>query len=89
MTPQDVADLTGLSYHVVLRAIKDGELQASKLRARLLIRPEAVDEWFDANIVTPVSPAAPRLDEPRRRRSRADHGTGSVARLRAIEEGAA
>lgn len=88
LSPQDAAEFTGLSYHAILRAIHDGELRASKLRGRFVLRAEWVEEWIDANVITPIPPSPQRPVARRRRGSPADHAPGSVARLRAIEEGA-
>lgn len=89
LSAQDVAELSGLSYHAVLRAIRGGELKASKRRGRILIRPEWFDEWIDGGLVEarPCPALAEVKDscaQPRRVRS----ARGSLERLRAIETSA-
>jgi excisionase family DNA binding protein len=86
LTAVDVSRETGLSYDAVRRAIAAGELKATRLRRRLLVRREWVDEWVQAGIVTPALSA---IDVPRRPRPRparaSDAAPGSLARLDAIE----
>jgi excisionase family DNA binding protein len=93
MSPREIAQVTGLSYHAVLRAIADGELRASKLRGRIIVRDEWFEAWVAQGVLSPA-PAAPaqrarRAPRSRRRPGPADDAPGSVARLTAIENGAA
>jgi excisionase family DNA binding protein len=84
LSPADVARETGLSYDAVRRAIAAGELRATRLRRRLLVRRDWLDEWIDAGV---VSPAASLMDLSSRPAPRApdDDGPGSASRLLAIE----
>lgn len=86
LSANDVAELSGLSYHAVLRAIRSGELKASKRRGRILIRHEWFDEWIDGGVVE-IRPA-PALADIKNSPARARRGhscRGSLERLRAIE----
>jgi excisionase family DNA binding protein len=53
LSPQQIRDLTGLHEEVIRRAIRDGELRASKLRGKLRVRPQDYDAWIDQNAVAP------------------------------------
>jgi excisionase family DNA binding protein len=86
LSAHDVAELSGLSYHAVLRAIRSGELKASKRRGRILIRPEWFDEWIDAGMIEPSGrPALTVADDPAPRRRESPSRRGSLDRLQAIE----
>jgi excisionase family DNA binding protein len=86
LSARDVAELSGLSYHAVLRAIRSGELKASKRRGRILIRPEWFDEWIDAGVIEPTRrPAISIADTAAPRRSESPSRRGSLDRLQAIE----
>lgn len=88
LTPQAIATATGLSYHAVLRAIHSGELRATKLRARIVVRQEWFDEWVDQGVITPATAAHPlRLAEHAPRARRRPQVRGSLDRLRSIEAG--
>lgn len=82
LTPRQVAQLCGLSYHTILRAIKHNELKATRIRNRLKVPQWALDEWIDTNMVEAPCPEklifpkfAPPKPPPR----------GSLDRLRMIE----
>lgn len=83
--PQDIADLTGIGYHSVLREIKAGRLAAYKLRGKIRVRPADYEAWLGANLIQPVAPAKPRAPK----RSSGPAEAGSLASLRAMERGAA
>jgi excisionase family DNA binding protein len=51
LSPQEVSELCGLNVEVIRRAIRDGELRASKLRGKLRVRHEDFDAWIDQNAV--------------------------------------
>jgi len=53
LTPQEVAQITGLHVAVVRRAIERGDLKASKLCSRLRIRRADFDAWVEQNVVGP------------------------------------
>ena len=86
LTAHDVADETGLSYDAVRRAIACGELKATKIRRRILVRRDWFDTWIDAHVLAPSTPAVvehrPLAAAPAR------GAPGSLERLRAIERGA-
>ena len=46
-----VAELAGLSEMAVYRAIKAGELRASRLRGKFRIRSQDFERWVDKNVV--------------------------------------
>jgi len=52
LSPQQVSELSGLHEEVVRRAIRAGELRASKLRGKLRVRLEDFDAWVDQNTVS-------------------------------------
>lgn len=83
MSPQSIAQLTGLSYDTVRRAILRGELRGFKLGGKLRVRESEYERWAYAQPVRPV----PRIERPARRtpvRS-LPSAHGSVARLEEIE----
>ena len=89
LSANDVAELSGLSYHAVLRAIRCGELKASKRRGRMLIRPEWFDEWIDGGLVEArPRPVLADVKDSCAQPGRARSGRGSLERLRAIETSA-
>ena len=51
LSPEQVAEMCGLSRRAVYRAIERGELAASRLCHRLRVRPADVDAWVAANRV--------------------------------------
>lgn len=85
MTPHEISVETGLSYDVVRRAIASGELKASKIRRRILIRRDWFDAWIDAHVLVTAAPAVPRGRASTQPTSLG--GPGSLSRLRAIEHG--
>jgi excisionase family DNA binding protein len=74
LTVEDVAGLTGLSAYTVRKAIRDGELVASKLRGRIRVDPGDLAAWVDAGRIAPqaevvlydatVPPRHPRTSGP-------------------------
>jgi excisionase family DNA binding protein len=83
LSPAQVAELVGLSEKTVRRHIHAGLLRASRIGTRLVIAYDDVSKWIEAARVTQTAehraPASPPLAPPIR---------GSLAVLRAIEEGA-
>lgn len=68
LTLLQVAELVQLDETTVRRAIKRGDLEASKPCGQIRVHPDAVERWLDENkIVPPVdvprapAPRAPRL----------------------------
>ncbi len=86
LSPQKVADLCGLSYHTIWRAVKRGDLKATRLNGRIKIPQWALEEWIDVNMIeTPRQEkfALPEIAPPK------PPPRGSLDRLRTIElEGA-
>jgi len=89
LTIQEVAELARCEHRTIRRAIRSGELKASLIGGRWIVRADAVDEWFEARanhrILPPTSRptarvrgAAPPFKDPGR--------LGSVADLEAIRE---
>jgi excisionase family DNA binding protein len=86
LTPREVAERSGFSYHAILRAIRRGDLRAFEpVRGHYWIEFAEYERWLR-------KPARreQQLDEPRRRTERRGAGAndsdrGSFARLTAIE----
>jgi excisionase family DNA binding protein len=64
LTITEVCDRVQLRPDAVYRAIRRGDLQASKLGGRLRIRPQALEAWIDKQSAT-RPPAHPRPTHPR------------------------
>lgn len=91
LTVQEVAEMARCEHRTVRRAIRSGELKASLIGGRWIVKVSAVEEWFEAcaNSRIAAAPAAqPGL--PRRPRMRArENGSsrpGSIADLEAIRD---
>ena len=88
LSPRQVADRAGFSYHAILRAIRRGDLQAFEpVPGHYRIEVADYERWLrrPARRVTPPPAAA----TPPRERARATGDPsqpGSFARLRAIEQ---
>lgn len=84
MSPQAIADVTGLSYDTVRRAILCGALRGFKVGGKLRVRESDYERWAYAQ---PVKPVPPRQTRPERRRARPSGPSerGSVAALEEIE----
>lgn len=91
LSPREVAQRTGLSYHAVLREIRRGALQAKQVcdGSRILIPIAAYRAWLQPTDVEAGEPVV----APRRRRRSAPKSVaaqrGSFERLLALEEGTA
>jgi hypothetical protein len=87
LSPREVADRAGFSYHAILRAIRRGDLQAFEpVPGHYRIELVEYERWLrrPARRTTP-----PRAPTPARERPRATGDPsqpGSFARLRAIEQ---
>src|SRR4051794_8064002 len=88
LTVQEVAELARCEHRTVRRAIRTGELKASLIGGRWIVRDSAVDEWFEACANGPT--AARATPEPQRPRVRARQSAptrpGSIADLEAIRD---
>lgn len=82
LTPEDIAGLTGMNYHGVLRAIRSGELKAARVGKGYGIEVAWYRDWLEARVVTPIRRNQPTRPAPTRRRPAE---AGSVADLDAIE----
>lgn len=47
LTVKDVARITTLSEYTIRAAVRAGELEAAKLRGRILVHPDALATWID------------------------------------------
>jgi hypothetical protein len=87
LSPREVADRAGFSYHAILRAIRRGDLQAFEpVPGHYRIELVEYERWLrrPARRNLPAPPEQARRRE--RRRATADPAQpGSFARLRAIE----
>jgi excisionase family DNA binding protein len=84
LAPKACAELAGVSYHTILRAIRGGHLRAFQPPGTTLYRvaPEDFRVWLYGHPVQPIATPAPQRAETRRM------GTpprGSVEALDAIE----
>lgn len=66
LTPKEVAELTGLSYRSVLRAIEAGDLKAYRLRGRLRVEHEDYEAWLADNAVRPAQAGAASMQRAQR-----------------------
>lgn len=86
LTPREVAERAGFSYHAILRAIRRGDLTAFEpVPGHYRIEIAEYDRWLRRP--APSAPAAPP-ERPRRERRRPGRDPslpGSMARLRSIE----
>jgi len=66
LSPEEVAQVCGLSRRAVYRAISRGELAASRLCNRLRIQPAELERWIGAGEVSPprrLTAPPPRVDK--------------------------
>lgn len=54
LSPAEVAELIPIGYHAILRAIRAGELRASRLRGHYAIRPSDLESWVESNVAFAV-----------------------------------
>jgi hypothetical protein len=86
LSPREVADRAGFSYHAILRAIRRGDLQAFEpVPGHYRIELVEYERWLrrPARSRRPPPDPAPRRD--RLRPTMDPSNPGSFARLRAIE----
>lgn len=84
LSPQLIAELTGLSYDTVRREILRGRLRGFRVGGKLRVRESDYERWAYGS---PVQPPPPRVAKPERRRAHSSRGSdrGSVAALDEIE----
>jgi excisionase family DNA binding protein len=63
-SPNEIAELCGLSRRAIYRAIARGELRATRLCGRLRCHAANVEDWIRANRIEPV-PNLKQLPEVR------------------------
>ncbi|MBV9339019.1 MAG: hypothetical protein JO243_24280 [Solirubrobacterales bacterium] len=88
LSPHEVADRAGFSYHAILRAIRRGDLEAFEpVAGHYRIAVAEYERWLHRP-VRPSRPApapAPPRERPRPHPAIDPSHPGSFARLRAIE----
>ncbi|MBV8943126.1 MAG: helix-turn-helix domain-containing protein [Solirubrobacterales bacterium] len=84
LTVEEVAELARCEHRSVRRAINSGRLRAFRPTRKILVREDDARAWIESRPV--VIATFPPSRSPRR--SLAGSGTGSVARLQAIERSA-
>ena len=87
ITPREVAERSGFSYHAILRAIRRGDLAAFEpVPGHYRVGVDEYERWLrqPARGRTARPPEAPRRRKRRVESSAAE--PGSFARLRAIEQ---
>jgi excisionase family DNA binding protein len=85
LTVEEVAQLVRCEHRTVRRAIKRGELEAALIGGRWLVRPDAIDCWFESRRATVSSPATPQRPGRSGGAVRGEH-PGSITRLKALEQ---
>ena len=88
LSPHQVADRAGFSYHAILRAIRRGDLEAFEpVPGHYRIELAEYERWLrrPAQPRNPPPPPTPRRERPRPRSAIDPSHPGSFARLRAIE----
>lgn len=89
LTPREVAERTGFSYHAILRAIKRGDLAACEpIPGRLRIEVEEYERWRTQPARRSENPHHAHTETPRRSPRRPRQGSFR-AELSAVEEEAA
>jgi hypothetical protein len=89
LSPREIADLVGFSYHAVLRAIRRGDLEAFEpVPGRLRIEVSEYHRWLHTPTRRPTPrPRDPDAPRPRPRNPGRPADPGSWDRLQAIEAG--
>lgn len=86
LSPREVADRAGFSYHAVLRAIRRGDLEAFEpVPGRLRIEVSEYRRWLHTPTRRIDRPGNPTIPRPRPRASASPTDPGSWDRLQAIE----
>jgi excisionase family DNA binding protein len=58
LTVDEAADLARCSPRVIRQAIRGGQLHAALIGGKYLIRPDAIQDWFDKRAAATPQPAA-------------------------------
>ncbi|MGI8711770.1 MAG: hypothetical protein ACR2NR_00995 [Solirubrobacteraceae bacterium] len=88
LSPREVAQRAGFSYHAILRAIRRGDLQAFEpVPGHYRIDLAEYERWLRRPVHRDVAPREPAVVEGRSRVSKNSTERGSFARLQAIERG--
>jgi excisionase family DNA binding protein len=88
LTPREVAERAGFSYHAILRAIRRGDLHAFEpVPGHYRISMTEYERWLRTPARAAQSPEALRATPRRRPRATAPTSStpGSISRLNAIE----
>ena len=86
ISPREVADRAGFSYHAILRAIRRGDLRAFEpVPGHYRIEITEYERWLRRPARREVARLAPQPREQRPRVNSSPSDPGSFARLRAIE----
>lgn len=87
LSPREVADRSGFSYHAILRAIRRGDLQAFEpVPGHYRIELTEYERWLRRPARRNLPPPPERAPRRERQRRTADPTQpGSFARLRALE----
>jgi hypothetical protein len=86
LSPHEVADRAGFSYHAILRAIRRGDLQAFEpVPGHYRIELVEYERWLRRPARRKRLPPEPRPQRERQRPAADAASPGSFARLRAIE----
>jgi len=86
ISPREVADRAGFSYHAVLRAIRRGDLRAFEpVPGHYRIEITEYERWLRRPARREVAQLSPQPREQRPRVNNTPSDPGSFARLRAIE----
>jgi len=88
LSPREVAQRAGFSYHAILRAIRRGDLHAFEpVPGHYRIDLAEYERWLRRPVRRDPTPRAPTEVEGRSRVNKNPDQRGSFARLRAIELG--
>ena len=86
LTPREVAERAGFSYHSILRAIRRGDLKAFEpVAGQYRIAVSEYEQWLRTPLRRELRPAQTTLPPRRRHLSNTSSERGSYASLRAIE----
>lgn len=88
LSPREVAQRAGFSYHAILRAIRRGDLQAFEpVPGHYRIDLTEYERWLRRPVRHDPEPDKPTTGERIARVNKNSAERGSLARLRAIEQG--